>query len=130
MTSKERADFDWVTAFFSCSPNAVFERLRQEVKKDVEIRNAMRSPHALYTFVFQTNGESFTVFIERNLDHRSVTFNLTKKGIKVVDNKDTQILDAALMLNEEGECRPKINGKEYEFWQLRQMALGDLFIIQ
>jgi len=122
--------FDWVTALDKCSPAKAFETLRLQVEADVEIRNKQMSEHGRMTheFAMTSNGGKFTVFIDRSNDHRSATFSLTEKGIKVVDcnGKET---DASLTLNDKGRCVAKIGEKEYEFWRLRMMALADLFIL-
>jgi hypothetical protein len=122
-------DFDWVTALLACSPNKVFETLKTEIRRDVEIRNGLLSQYTRYAFTTTGNGENLTVLIESETDHRSVTFSLTKRGISVRDEKGKPILDAAFTLNDKGECRPEIEGKQCEFWQLRMRALKQLFVL-
>jgi len=123
------SDFDWVTAFFACSPNKVFETLKTQIKRDVERRNALLSPHTQYSFTTTGDGESLTVLIESATDHRSITFDLVSKGISAHNEKGKLILEATFTLNDKGECRPEIDGKECEFWQLRMKALKQLFIL-
>lgn len=122
-------EFDWVTALSLCTPKAVFENLKKQIEKDVQIRNAQRSRYAHYAYSTQTNGDNFTVLIDSNNAHRSVTFSITESGFAVVDNHNEKILDAVLILNDEGQCMPEINGQECEFWQLRKMALEQLFVV-
>jgi hypothetical protein len=126
---KIMSDFDWVTALLACSPNKVFEMLKGQIREDVRIRNGLLSQHTRYTFTTTGDGETLTVLIESDTDHRSVTFSLTRKGIAVRDEKDKPILEAAFTLNDKGECRPEIEGKECEFWQLRMKALKQLFVL-
>ena len=121
---------DWVTELFSkCSPNSVFEMLKEQVRNDVKIRNGVRSQHALYAYVVQNSGDVFKVLIDREGDHRSVRFELLDRTIVVTDGYDKELLKASLALNDDGKCRPKIGERLYEWWQFREMALESLFII-
>lgn len=122
-------DFDWVTVLDKCSPAGVFEKLRLQVEEDVKVRNELMSPHGRMTnqFLTEQNGGTFTVLLNRSENCRRVIFELAKKGVTVRNEKNKVIIDAAFTLNAKGECRPEIEGKECEFWQLRMKALKDLF---
>jgi len=121
---------DWVTELFSnCSPNSVFEMLKEQVRNDVKIRNGLRSQYAAYTYSVQNSGESFKVIIEREGDHRSVRFELVDRTITVTDEHDKELFKATLALNDNGKCRPKIGDRLCEWWQLREMALENLFTV-
>ena len=123
-------DVDWVTEIFSkCSPPSVFETLREQVRKDVETRNALRSQYSAYIYSMQNGGDAFKVFIERDRDHRSVRFELMKRGISVTDEHDKKLFELVLTLNDAGQCRPKVGDRLYEWWQIRQMALESLFTV-
>lgn len=71
----------------------------------------------------------FTVLVSGSgVDQRVVSFHLTSKGIAV--HKDGSLkpnIEASLTFNNDGECRLKIAGVEYDFWQFRRTALEELF---
>jgi hypothetical protein len=121
--------FDWVKTLFSCSSLKTFAELKMQIKNDVESRNALKSQYAAYSYNCAENGNCITVLIERTGDSRSATFTLTEKGILVKNERGEPILEAVLTLDDNGQCKPKINGKSYEFWQMRMMALEELFRI-
>jgi len=121
-------NFDWVTARASCSVVQVFEKLRLEVQADIEIRNTLRGDNSEYQFRLVPDRTRFTVTIDRNSpDRRSITFQLTNKGIQVSDSGGKVFIDATLTLSDDGNCRVKINGQERELWQMRRIALESLF---
>ncbi len=128
-TEKDMTNFNWVKERFSCSPSKVFETLKLQAQEDVNVRNSLRPKNADYGFSVVVSGTSFTVLKEGNNLHESVIFSLTEKGITVRDKNDKPMFEATLTLNDEGECRVKINGQEREFWQMRKTALEGLFFI-
>ncbi len=116
--------FDWVTARAQCFPATVFEQLRLQVEEDVKTRNRLLAdPHDAFAVV--DNGNKFSVIVLGN-PLRKVTFSLANENISV-QRKGTVICEATLTLNDEGECKVKINGQERELWQLRKAVLEDLF---
>jgi len=119
-------DFDWVTALYACTPAKVFEQLRLDVQKDVETRNKLRPKGANYEFHLVERGETFTVISVNNYGDGKAEFTLTETGITIKDSLG-RTFEACLTLNDKGECITKIEGKEYELWQLRKLALEDLF---
>jgi len=56
-----------------------------------------------------------------------VNFNLTEHSIVISDQDGNTIFEAVATLNDEGECRLKVTGQEKELWQVRKMALEELF---
>jgi hypothetical protein len=117
-------DFDWVTELSRCSPVVVFEKLKLQIREDVKIRNS-QLPKAHDPFRIEEHGSSFAVLLPS--PHQAVTFSVTDKKISVKDWKGKLICEATLTLNDEGECKVKIKGKERELWQMRKMALEELF---
>ena len=97
-----------------------------EVNSDIKERNFLRPVGTPYKFEIAEHGESFAVFIEGGDTQEVVTFFLIDKEI-VVKYRDGVLFEASLTLNDEGECRFKINGEELESWQLRKRALESLF---
>src|ERR1700687_5927128 len=126
-SEKDMTNFDWVTERSLCSSVKVFETLKLQVTKDIETRNKLRPENSSYEFHFVTNGDSFTVAKEGNNLHETVTFKLVGKAIQVLDKNGKKLIEATLTLNDDGECRLKINGRELESWQMRGLVLEDLF---
>jgi hypothetical protein len=126
MTEKA-GNFDWVTALSECSVAQVFEVLRLQVKSDIETREALRpQTHRHYAFKFVSNGRTFAALVEGHKVHRVVRFGLEAQSITVRDDKETVVFTATTTLNDDGDCRLKINGQERELWQVRKMALEGL----
>jgi hypothetical protein len=121
---KPTEDFDWVTARAHCSPVAVFEKLRLQVKADVQIRNKLLI-NQRDAFSVIENGDSFSVIVPSN-PLPKITFSLVDVEI-VVDRKGRLLCEATLTLCDDGECRVKIDGQERDFWQMRKLALEELF---
>jgi hypothetical protein len=122
-------NYSWVRARAECSLVAAYERLRLQVREDVEQRKALRTSTECERFNFNmiSNGEAFTIGrVERN-SRRSVTFRITGKSIQVIDDTDSLILEASLTLSDDGECRLKTPDKILCFWQCRRAALEELF---
>jgi hypothetical protein len=121
-------DFDWVKARAECSIAEVFEQLKSEVEADVTAREKLRpknEAHQHYAFKFTVTGRTFSVFIESNKIHRSASFTLRDNRISI--RKDHQEFFALAALNDEGRCVLRVNNKDYERWQVRKMALEELF---
>jgi hypothetical protein len=120
-------DLNWVEARSLCSPVAVFEKIKLQVEEDVRVRNASLGGSRTQ-FRFIANGGSFVVAMDApGVVGRGVKFILTQTGIEVLDAKDKKLLEASLTLNDDGECRLKVDNLEREFWQFRKQALETLF---
>ena len=128
---KPSSDFDWVTVRYSCSPAAVFQKVRLEVEEDVRKRNEQCPKDRGYEFsvVIGHSATAFTVLVSGDsIDQKVVKFSLTRRGITVhKDGSSKPNIEASLTLNNDGECRLKIDDSEYDFWQFRRMALEELF---
>jgi hypothetical protein len=117
-------------AHSSCSLGIVFEQLRKDVEADVKVRQTIRPSMSHYGFNFlPASTKSFSVLMEGNRIHLTVDFTLNEGVIHVrgLGYDGAPNFDMTLTLNDEGECRAKINGQEKEFWQVRKMALETLF---
>jgi hypothetical protein len=122
---QDTPQFDWVTARSQCSLPNVFRALRFQIEEDVKLRNALRPNNSPYEFSVAENGDEFTVLLEGKDLYTSVTFSLTGHAIAV--RGDHQKFEITLSFNDEGECRLNANEKQCELWQVRRMALEDLF---
>src|ERR1700682_271597 len=124
-------DFNWVNALASCSASQVFDQLKQQVSSDVDVRQSHCDPNSEYKFLFQSHSMgTFSVLVVSTVLGSSNTaaavhFKLKKDSIQVdgLGYEGAPKLEATLTLNDEGECRAKIDGQEREVWQLRKMAL-------
>lgn len=124
---------DWVTERSRCSPANAFERLKAEIKDDVNERTALIDSNE-YKFSFSDEDKKrLIVTLDGRLPgkvpyvpvNESVWIHLSEKAI-VIHNLQEE-LRATLTLNEERKCRLKINGVEHDFWRVRQLLLEDLF---
>jgi hypothetical protein len=130
MTKRDMDNFDWVSALSSCSLVVVFEKLRQQVSDDVDRRIAKLPKGSHYGFqLISESPKNFTVSAVGNKIHCTVAFILEEDGINVhgFGYDEAPQFHAKLTLNNDGECRAKIDGQEREFWQMRKMALETLF---
>jgi len=119
-------DFDWVRARAKCSSVEVFERLRLQVKADIEVRNKLLADQrGAFSMVEPENKPSFSVILCSN-PLLGITFNLVEEKI-TVDHKGHPLFESTLTLCDDGQCRVKIKEQERELWQMRRMALEELF---
>jgi hypothetical protein len=123
----DEAEFNWVRERHSCSAYAIFMKLKLEIEQDVAERNALRPEERWYGFRVVSHGAAFSVMREGNKISKSATFSIKDDQIVVVDDKDKVVLKASLTLNDDGECRFKIEGKERESWHLRKLVLEEMF---
>ena len=125
-------DFSWVRARAECSVATVYERLRLQVREDVEQRKELRtsSERERFNFSMISNGNAFTVRRVEHSSDRSLTFTATEKGIQIADGKDNIVLEGTLTLGDDGQCRLRAsvggNMRDLDFWQFRRAALEDL----
>jgi hypothetical protein len=122
------ADFDWVRERAECSPGPIFERLRMQVKRDVETRRKIAGDASPYKFSFVSEGKSFAAVVDGSSVYRAVRFTLNDDGITVYNGAiEREMFRATLTLADDGECRLKVGEKEYDPWQFRKLALEDAF---
>lgn len=125
------AEFDWVTARANCSLGLMFERLKGEIEEDVKKRQEIRPKTEFgnyYGFRVDMNQSRISVLLEGNgIQRQSIVFYLKKDCIEIVDGSATSKFKATATLCDDGECRLKVNDQERELWQVRKLALEDLF---
>jgi hypothetical protein len=124
---KNTPKFDWVTERSSCSLPKVFKTLRSQVEEDVKFRNALRPNNSPYEFSIAENAGDFTVRLESKDLRQSVIFSLSEHAISVRDDKGNPMFDVSLTFTDEGKCRLTVNNQPRELWQVRRMALEELF---
>jgi len=127
-TSKPKgsAGLDWVTARSNCSLPKVFATLRRQIEADVKTRNSLRPDLAVYEFSMVESGNDFTVLLAAGEGRWSVVFSLHDHSILARDSRGEALLEITLNFNQQGECRLRAKEQEWEYWQIRRMALEDL----
>jgi hypothetical protein len=122
-------DFNWVAARCECSPGQVFEKLKSQVQNDIMAREIALSQaqRQRYTFEFIPGSSDFKVLVSGNNIHGAIKFALTETGIVVFNEEGARMFSADVTISDEGECKLKIDDEEKELWQVRKMALENLF---
>jgi hypothetical protein len=120
---------DWVTERSQCSPALVFEKLKSDIEKDVKLRNAILPSGSPYAFRLDISSDHLIVLLDGVAGNHSVALSLSGKFIIATSSNGNlrEIFKATLTLDENQECKLKINGTEHNFWRVRQMLLEDLF---
>jgi hypothetical protein len=126
-TGKNAPKFDWVTERSSCSLPKVFKTLRLQVEEDVKARNALRPNNSPYEFSIAEDAGDFTVTLQAKDVRQSVIFSLAEHAISVRDDKGTPMFEVTLTFTDEGKCRLNVKDQPRELWQVRRMALEELF---
>jgi hypothetical protein len=123
--SEALEQFDWVAARAKCSIGVVFERLREQVRTDVEARKRQTETDRHYAMSFVSEGRMFAALVESHQIHDVISFVLEDDAIEVRD-KEKALFVSTVGLNNEGRCIMKIDNQEYELWQVRRLALEKL----
>jgi hypothetical protein len=118
-------ELDWVNVRSNCSTVEMFKQLRAACEGDVAEINAKRNNVVSFRLTLNSSGTMFIVSEEGSLT-REVKFYLGEEFIKVVrpGMEDVRLVPT---LNNEGRCKLSNNQAELEQWQVRRMALEDLF---
>ena len=128
--NRKPLDFDWVTARQQCSLRDVFEALRLGIRDDVETRNSSFPEGDPDKLVLKISERGKTVRVYWDDMYGSsqnifVELTLTEQNVSAKDNEST-LFEAFICLNDDGDCKLKISGKEYDLWQVRRKALEKL----
>lgn len=135
--NQDDPNFDWVRARAECSASEVYQDFARQLKADVATRNTLLSgkerrhevnftynggfQHTSLFVAAQTGGNMLE---ENRLAH--VVFTKVAEGI-AAEYSDGKKLIGFLTLSQDGECRLKVDGVEYSFWQFRKLALEPIF---
>ncbi|MGB2604357.1 MAG: hypothetical protein WBC78_12235 [Candidatus Sulfotelmatobacter sp.] len=122
-------DFNWVKMRAECSLPAVFERLKAQLQQDVDERKTLleRGPEPHYGLKLVINGKNAAVVLDGNGSQDSVLFRLADTAIEIIHRSGKVLCTATPTLNDEGQCRLIVEGKERELWHFRKMGLEELF---
>jgi hypothetical protein len=124
--AKINQKFDWVTERSLCSLPKVFNALRSQIEADVKTRNGLRPELSPYEFSMVESGDTFKVVLEAKGISLAVVFNLREHAIVVLDGKGETMFEVTLTFNDAGECKLNAREQQWEFWQIRRMALEEL----
>jgi hypothetical protein len=123
-------NFDWVTARAKCSPIDVLHHLESQIEKDITTRNELLTDSEkkhLVRFHFQRDLTKFSVWVFRDSERVGYAdFRADPEGIRVAYVEPNSVLIGTLTLSNDGECKLKVNGDEYTFWQFRKLSLEPL----
>jgi hypothetical protein len=123
---KEKTGFDWVTERSNCSLPKVFNTLRQQIEADVKTRNGLRPELAPYEFSIAESGDHFTVVLAAKELRKAVVLSLKDHAIVVADDTGETMFEVTLTFDDAGACRLNAREQQWEFWQIRRMALEEL----
>jgi hypothetical protein len=133
--SQEHApdEFDWVSAQAKCSTASMFERLRTRVREDVQRRNGVFDRHDGWKFEFHDEGDLFEVSraVQSGLSGSNVgaAVRFERVGRRIhVQGEDIDIdFTAMVTLDPTGVCRFVVGEAMYSEWEVRRLALEQLF---
>jgi len=126
-------DFDWVAAQAKCSAALMFDSLRTHVKEDVQRRNGLLDRADGWTFEFDEDGEAFEASRVVGSGLRGPTiaalvrFERTGPRIHVRSEDIDLDFTAVVSLDVTGLCRFVVGEAMYSEWEIRRMALEQLF---
>jgi hypothetical protein len=125
-------DFDWVSAQAQCTATAMFERLRTQVRADVQRRNGLLGRTDGWRFECETEDDAFEVArVSGSLvDPKTsavVTFERAGRRIHIHSDDIDIDITAIVALDVSGACRFIVGEAIYSDWEIRRMALELLF---
>lgn len=125
-TETNQTKFNWVTERSNCSLPKVFNTLLRQIEDDVKTRNGLRPELAPYEFSIVESGDHFTVVLAAKELRKAVVFSLKDHAIVVGDDTGETMFEVTLTFDETGACRLNTREQQWEFWQIRRMALEEL----
>lgn len=122
-------DVDWVSAQSKCNAALTFERLQAGVQQDVERRNAIGGRHDGWTFEFHEEDNEFEVSRLSDSGRVMAVVKFERAGRRIhVQGEDVEVdFTAVVSLDPAGVCRCVVGEALYSEWEIRRMALEQLF---
>ena len=133
-------DFDWVAAQAKCSTESMFEQLRTRIRADVQHRNGVFNHEDQWRFEFHDDGDEFEVVrlvssgtaqpAGRHAPPRvTASVRFVRNGRRIhVQGEDVDVeFVAVVTLDVSGQCRFAVGEMVYADWEIRRMALEQLF---
>jgi hypothetical protein len=133
-SNRKPPDFDWITTRRKCSLRQMFEELRVAIEKDVSIANGFLKTEAGFEFKMAGTTDRFRVYIQSpyvDTGGIAIAIVLSPKSIIVHDGATGTVkFEIGIGLNDDGDCRFIIEGKELDSWQVRRRALEDMLFVK
>jgi hypothetical protein len=125
-------EFDWVSAQAQCNAASMFERLRAQVREDVQRRDGLLGRTDGWRYECETEDDAFEVSRVTGslVDPKTsavVTFERTGQRIQIHSEDIDVDLTAIVTLDVGGVCRFVVGEAIYSDWEIRRMALELLF---
>jgi hypothetical protein len=125
-------EFDWVSAQAQCNAASMFERLRTQVREDVQRRNGLLGRTDGWRYECETEDDAFEVSRVTGslVDPKTsavVTFERTGQRIQIHSEDIDVDFTAIVTLDVGGVCRFVVGEAIYSDWEIRRMALELLF---
>jgi hypothetical protein len=123
-------DFDWVNAQAKCSAAEMFDRLRTRVREDVQRRNGIFNRNDGWKFEFHDDGDEFEATRAVATGSKvaaAVRFERAGRRIYVQGEEVDVEFTAVVTLDVTGLCRFVVGEAVYSEWEIRRMALEQLF---
>jgi hypothetical protein len=126
-------EFDWVTAQAKCSAAVMFDRLRTGVREDVQRRNGIFNRNDGWKFEFHDDGDEFEAsraVASGAIGSRvAALVRFERVGRRIhVQGEDLDVdFTAVVTLDLTGLCRFVVGEAVYSEWEIRRMALEQLF---
>jgi hypothetical protein len=133
MSPDQGDDFNWVTAQAHCNATAVFERLRAGVRDDIQRRNGLLGRDDGWKFELHEEDGGFEA---SRVDESGfggsrvaalVAFERAGRRINVRGDGVDVDFTAVVTLDGTGSCRLVVGEAMYSEWEVRRMALEQLF---
>jgi hypothetical protein len=122
-------ELNWVKARAACSLDRVFVSLHDGIEQDLSEANSLQPQgFAKFRMIRADSGRAFTVRRDENIN-LIVTVTLEDEAI-VVMTAQGQEQRFKVGLNNEGRCQLRCDGRGFEQWQVRKLALEDLLFLK
>lgn len=124
-------DFDWVSAQGKCSAAVMFDRLRTRVREDVQRRNGIFDRNDGWKFEFHDDGDEFEAsrVVASGAMGSKVTavVRFERVGRRIYVQGEDVEFTTVVTLDVTGLCRFVVGEAVYSEWEIRRMALEQLF---
>jgi hypothetical protein len=126
-------DFDWVAAQAKCNAASMFARLMEGVKDDVQRRGRLFATEDGWSFEMHEDGGAYEVsrVVARGSTDSTVgaLVRFARSGRRIhVQGDDVDVdFTAVVALDAGGVCRFVVGETIYSEWEIRRMALEQLF---
>lgn len=120
-------NFDWVTAQAGCSATAMFQKLQDGARADVERRNGANFGRKdNWRFELHQGDELFEVV---RITDPSAVVTFQREGSRIQINGEGIDVEVTVVvgINPSGDCRYFVGEAEYLGWEVRKLALELLF---